>query len=51
MFGLRVEEIDHRYEASVEHAEVYVSPVSDVLYRHGRDLDDEECELQRDDAG
>lgn len=45
MFGLGVEEIDHRYEASVEDAKVYVGPVSDGLDRYGRDLDDEECEL------
>jgi hypothetical protein len=48
MFGLGVEEVDHRYEASVEDAKVYVGPVSDGLDRYGRDLDDEECELRDD---
>lgn len=46
ILGFRVEEVDHRYETSVEDAKVYVSPVSDSLDRDGRDLDDEKCELR-----
>ena len=43
--GLRVEVVDHRNEAEVEHAKVNVRAVADGLDGDRGDLDDKEGEL------